>query len=222
MGIFISFEGPDGSGKTTQINLLGRWLRELGYDVLITREPGGTEIGDRIRAILLDPSHTEMCPEAEVLLFSAARAQIVREVIRPHLDGGGWVLCDRYADSTLAYQGYGRGLNLEVLRVITEFATDGLKPDLTVCLDLPVEEGLKRRRQARGAEWNRLDAEQLAFHRRVRQGYLDMAAADPGRWLVLDARQPVDVLQRVIRERLARRFHMPARAVDATEGSVAS
>lgn len=217
MGFFVTFEGPEGSGKTTQIRLLGDWLREQGLDVLITREPGGTAIGDRIRAILLDPAHKAMCPEAEALLFSAARAQIVREVIRPHLDRGGWVLCDRYADSTLAYQGYGRGLDLEMLRTITAFATDGLWPDVTVYLDLPVEEGLRRRQQAEGIEWNRLDAEQLAFHRRVREGYLEMAAADPQRWLVLDARQPIEAVQKAIRERLAARLRLPARASDTLE-----
>ncbi len=209
MGLFVSFEGPDGSGKTTQIRLLGEWLRARGHDVLVTREPGGTPIGDRIRAILLDPAHPEIRPEAEALLFSAARAQLVRQVIQPHLAAGGIVLCDRYADSTLAYQGYGRQLDLAVLRTITAFATAGLWPDLTVYLDLPVEEGLARRRQAETAGWNRLDAEQLAFHRRVREGYLAMATAEPERWLVLDARQSVDALQQAIRQRLIERLHLP-------------
>ncbi len=202
MGLFVTFEGPDGSGKTTQIRLLGEWLRGLGYDVLVTREPGGTPIGDRIRSLLLDPAHAEICPETEALLFSAARAQIVRQVIRPHLAADGVVLCDRYADSTLAYQGYGRQLDLTILRTITAFATDGLWPDVTVYLDLPVEEGLARRRRADAAQWNRLDAEQLAFHQRVREGYLAMAAAEPERWLVLDARQSVESLQQTIRKRL--------------------
>ncbi|MCD6289820.1 MAG: dTMP kinase [Anaerolineae bacterium] len=210
MGLFVTFEGPEGSGKTTQIRLLGEWLRARGYDVLVTREPGGTAIGDRIRDILLDPAHTEMYPEAEVFLFSAARAQLVREVIRPHLARGGLVLCDRYADSTLAYQGYGRGLDLKRLEAITEFATGGLRPDVIIYLDLPVEEGLARRQRARGGEWNRLDAEQLVFHRRVREGYLQMAAAEPHRWLVLDARQPIDSLQQAIRKRLAERLQLPA------------
>ena len=120
--MFITFEGPEGSGKTTQVALLAEWLRGQGRDVLTTREPGGTAIGDRVRSILLDPACTEMRAEAEVLLFSAARAQIVGQVIRPHLDRGGVVLCDRYADSTLAYQGYGRGLDLPMLAAITAFA----------------------------------------------------------------------------------------------------
>ncbi|MGC8779620.1 MAG: dTMP kinase, partial [Anaerolineae bacterium] len=141
MGRFITFEGGEGSGKTTQVRLLADWLVGQGYDVLTTREPGGTRIGDRIRALLLDPAYTEMRPETEILLFSAARAQIVGQVIRPHLARGGVVLCDRFADSTLAYQGYGRQLDLDVLRKITTFATGNLIPDLTICLDLPVEVG---------------------------------------------------------------------------------
>ncbi len=209
MSLFVTFEGPEGSGKTTQIGLLGEWLRGLGHDVLITREPGGTLIGDRIRAILLDLAHAEMCAEAEALLFSAARSQIVRQVIRPHLERGGVVLCDRYADSTLAYQGYGRGLDLTMLRAITAFATGELKPDLTVYLDLPVEQGLARKRRSATMEWNRLDAEQLAFHRRVREGYLEMAAAEPQRWLVVDARQPIELLQQAIQERVVERLHLP-------------
>lgn len=211
MGLFITFEGPEGSGKTTQIQLLGEWLSCRGYNVLITREPGGTPLGDRIRAILLSPEHRDMCPEAEALLFSAARSQLIRQVIQPHLDRGGVVLCDRYADSTLAYQGYGRGLDLAALQAITAFATGGLWPDLTIYLDLPVEEGLARRRRSATQEWNRLDAEQLAFHQRVREGYLRMAAASP-RWLVLDARQPIDSLQQVIREQVAKRCKLPISA----------
>lgn len=142
MSLFITFEGPEGSGKTTQIQLLAAWLREQGQTVLATREPGGTAIGDRVRAILLDSDHREMQAQTEILLFSAARAQIVGQIIRPHLAGGGVVLCDRFADSTLAYQGYGRQLDLATLRLITAFATGGLQPDLTFCLDLPVDVGL--------------------------------------------------------------------------------
>ena len=188
MSLFITFEGPEGSGKTTQLKLLAEWLREQGYDVLATREPGGTAISEAIRAILLDPARTEMRPEAEILLFSAARAQIVAQVIRPHLERGGIVLCDRYADSTLAYQGYGQRLDLEILRAITGFATGGLLPDLTIYLDIAIEEGLLRKAVQ---EWNRMEAQTLAFHQRVREGYLEMAAAEPERWLVVDASQPV-------------------------------
>ncbi|MCS7222091.1 MAG: dTMP kinase [Anaerolineae bacterium] len=214
MGLFITFEGPEGSGKTTQIQLLGEWLSCQGYNVLITREPGGTPLGDQIRAILLSPEHRDMCPEAEALLFSVARSQLVRQVIQPHLNKGGVVLCDRYADSTLAYQGYGRGLDLDMLGTIITFATGGLWPDLTIYLDLPVEEGLARRRQSTTLEWNRLDAEQLAFHQRVREGYLRMAAASP-RWLVLDARQPIELLQQAIREQVAKRCKLPISAFNS-------
>ena len=170
--------------------------------MVTTREPGGTRIGDGVRALLLDPAHTEMQPETEILLFSAARAQIVGQVIRPHLATGGIVLCDRFADSTLAYQGYGRRLPLETLRQITAFATGNLWPDLTVCLDLPVEVGLRRKRGGDQAEWNRMEREQLAFHERVRQGFLALAAAEPARWLVVDAVQPVDTVQAKIRDRI--------------------
>ncbi len=203
MGCFITFEGPEGSGKTTQIRLLARWLAEQGHAVRTTREPGGTRIGDAVRGILLNPEHTEMRPEAEILLFSAARAQIVGELIRPHLARGGVVLCDRFADSTLAYQGYGRRLDLATLRQITAFATGGLHPDLTVCLDLPVLEGLRRKQSGDLAEWNRMEREQLAFHERVRQGYLALAAAEPQRWLVVDATQSVGAVQESIRARVA-------------------
>lgn len=206
MGSFITFEGPEGSGKTTQVRLLAAWLAQMGHDVLTTREPGGTRIGDGVRALLLDPAHTEMRPETEILLFSAARAQIVGQVIRPHLAQGGIVICDRFADSTLAYQGYGRQLDLATLRQITAFATGNLIPDLSICLDLPVEEGLRRKRGGDTAEWNRMEREQLAFHERVRAGFLSLAAADPARWLVLDALQPVDRIQASIRERVTDRL----------------
>jgi len=199
VSLFITFEGPEGSGKTTQLKLLAEWLRERGCDVLATREPGGTAISEAIRAILLDPTRREMQPEAEILLFSAARAQIVAQVIRPHLQGGGIVLCDRYADSTLAYQGYGRGLDLDTLRTITAFATGGLVPDLTIYLDIAIEEGLRRKVPQ---EWNRLEAQALAFHQRVREGYLEMAAGEPDRWLEVDAFQPIADIQAAIRERI--------------------
>jgi len=204
VGLFITFEGPEGSGKTTQIELLAAWLQKQGHDVLITREPGGTPIGDRVRAILLDPAHTEMDPVTEVLLFSAARAQIVSQVIRPHLQKGSIVLCDRYAESTLAYQGYGRCLDLPTLRIITAFATGGLRPDLIIYLDIEVEEGLRRKQAAsrQGAEWNRLDAEELAFHQRVRAGYLEMAAAEPHRWLIVPAALSIEEIQQQIRARV--------------------
>ncbi|HID61922.1 MAG TPA: dTMP kinase [Anaerolineae bacterium] len=202
MGLFITFEGPDGSGKTTQAQLLYEYLQKRGYPVLLTREPGGTGIGDQIREVLHSLENTGMLPRTEILLYSASRAQLVGQIIRPHLARGAIVLCDRYADSTLAYQGYGHGLDLQVLQVITTFATGGLKPDLTIYLDIDVEEGLRRKLaayQAGEAEWNRMDQQELAFHRRVREGYLQMAAAEPERWVVIEAAQPPEVAQRTIR-----------------------
>jgi dTMP kinase len=203
MGLFITFEGPEGSGKTTQIRRLADWLGDQGREVLTTREPGGTRIGEAIREVLLSPAHTEMCAEAEILLFSAARAQIVRETLQPHLARGGVVLCDRFADSTLAYQGYGRLLDLDTLRQITLFATGGLVPALTICLDLPVVEGLRRKQGGDQAEWNRMERERLDFQERVRRGYLALAAAEPQRWFVLDAQREIEVIQAEIRQRVA-------------------
>lgn len=200
--MFITFEGPEGSGKSTQISLLATWLRERGRSVVTTREPGGTAIGDRIRRILLDPAVVEMEAETEVLLFSAARAQIVRQVILPALRRGDIVLCDRYADSTLAYQGYGHQLNLAQLRTITAFATQNLTPDLTVYLDIEVEVGLRRKAQGDASQWNRMEQRALAYHQRVRSGYLTMAAAEPGRWLVVDAAQSVSAVHEVVRHRV--------------------
>jgi len=204
-GIFITFEGPEGSGKTTQAHLLCDYLKGRGYPVILTREPGGTSIGDQIRAILHDVKNTEMLPTTEILLYSASRAQIVGQVIRPALEEGQIVLCDRYADSTMAYQGYGHGLDLRILRIITEFATGGLKPDLTFYLDIGVEEGLRRKREAYEAgraEWTRMDQKEVEFHRRVRAGYLEMAAAEPHRWVVIDASQSVEEIQETIRSRV--------------------
>jgi dTMP kinase len=207
MSLFITFEGPDGSGKTTQIELLAERLRDLEHDLLITREPGGSSIGDQVRAVVHDVKNLEMMRETEFLLYSASRAQLVRQLIRPHLERGGTVLCDRFADSSVAYQGYGRGLDLEMVRCINQFATGGLVPDLTIYLDLPVEVGLQRKESAHAAqagEWNRLDQQTLDFHRRVRQGYLTMAQADLDRWMVVDAAASIPDMQAAIRMRLER------------------
>ena len=209
MSLFVTFEGPDGAGKTTQIQLLTGHLQSQGYDVLCTREPGGTAIGDQIRQILHAVDNTAMSPAAEILLYSASRAQLVAQVIKPALAAGGIVLSDRYADSTYAYQGYGRELDLTALKMITEFATQNLRPDLTIYLDLPVEAGLKRKRQANIAgegEWNRMDQLTLDFHRRVRQGYLTMAQAEQTRWLVIDAEQSIGQIQRVICSAVAKKI----------------
>lgn len=195
--MFITFEGPDGSGKSTQIKLLAERLTALGQNVLLTREPGGTEISEQIRQVLHDLRNKAMQPRAEILLYSAARAQLVGEKIKPHLAAGGIVLSDRYADSTIAYQGYGHRLDLVTLRLITAFATDSLKPDLTLLFDLDAETGLRRRQHGSG-EWNRLDDYALAFHQRVRAGYLELARAEPERWVILDATKSVDVLQAAV------------------------
>jgi dTMP kinase len=207
MTCFITFEGPDGSGKTTQLQSLHRYLVRAGWPILLVREPGGTDIGDQIRAVLHDTRNVSMLPNAEVLLYSASRAQLVGQVIRPALEGGSVVLCDRYAEATMAYQGYGHRLDLELVQAITTFATGGLRPDLIVYLDIAVEEGLRRRKssfQAGEGEWNRMDQKELNFHRRARAGYLQMAAAEPERWFVLDATRSIASLQRSIRRRVKR------------------
>lgn len=198
--MFITLEGSEGCGKTTQAATLVEALRQRGYDVLAVREPGGTLIGDQVREVLTSLKNTGMLPRTEILLFQASRAQLVEEVIRPHLSKGGWVICDRYGDSTLAYQGYGYQLDLETLRQLVNFATGGLKPDLTFLLDLEVEEGLRRR--AAGGSWNRLDALSLDFYQRVRQGYLEMARNEPERWVVINAASPAEEIHQRILESL--------------------
>jgi dTMP kinase len=205
-GAFITFEGPEGSGKTSQMATLTEHLRQQGFAVFATREPGGTPIGDQVRTILMGLKNTEMQKRTEILLFQASRAQLVAQEIRPRLARGEIILCDRYADSTLAYQGYGyKEFSLEELRPLIDFATGGLKPDLTLLLDVDVEVGLQRR--AQDGEWNRLDAYALAFHQNVRQGYLEMAHAEPQRWVIVDASPPPGQVQKAIQaivlERLA-------------------
>lgn len=187
--MLITFEGLDGSGKTTQIHLLAAYLRNQGHDVILTREPGGTAIGDQIREVLHSLKNAEMHPRAELLLYTASRAQLVSQVIKPNLQAGTIVLCDRFIDSTLAYQGYGHGLDLDLLHTILDFATDGTHPHRTVYLEVSVEEGLNRRKKgaSQGEEWNRLDALAAEFHERVSHGYQQLIAAEPGRWLVVDA-----------------------------------
>jgi dTMP kinase len=198
--LFITFEGPEGSGKTTQIRTLADALAGQNVPVVTTREPGGTRIGNGVRALLLDPAHREMSVRAEALLFNAARAQLVDEVIRPALAAGSVVLCDRYADSTLAYQGYGHGQDLDALRRLIRFATGGLQPDLTVYLDIEARLGLERKQPG---EWNRMEAHALAFHEAVRAGYLALAAAAPERWLVVAATQPQEAIGQAIFARVA-------------------
>jgi dTMP kinase len=194
---FITLEGPEGGGKTLQARRLAQHLEALGHEIVLTREPGGTDIGDQIRKVLTLLENTAMDARTEFLLFSASRAQLVNERIRPQLARDRIVICDRFFDSSLAYQGYGQGLDLEMLRRVTEFATGGLVPDLTFLLDLDVEQGLRRRES--GGNWNRLDAYDLDFHRRVREGYLNLAQEEPQRWVLVDASQDAATVELAIR-----------------------
>jgi dTMP kinase len=206
--MFITLEGPEGSGKTSQIHPLAEFLRQQGYNnILTTREPGGTVIGDQIRSTLMDLRNSGMSPRTEILLFLAARAQFVDEIVRPALAEGRIVLSDRYADSTLAYQGYGHGIDLGILRQMLEFTTGGLQPDLTLLLDLDPVDGLHRRLNS-GGEWNRLDAYPREFHERVRAGYHDLVKAEPHRWVVIDASQPPDKVQAALREAILSRVQV--------------
>lgn len=204
--MFITFEGPDGCGKTTQIALLSEFLENQGYTVLRTREPGGTRIGEMIRDVLHNPQNKDMVFRTEILLYSASRAQLVEQVIRPALAEGKVVLCDRFFDSTLAYQGYGRGLDLDDLTRITRFAVGGLCPDMTVYIDIEPDEGLRRRQADSEAEWNRLDALELAFHERVHHGYLALIEKEPSRWIKIDGDQSVDAVQMDVRNAVTARI----------------
>jgi dTMP kinase len=206
--MFITLEGPEGSGKTSHVPALVAHLKEQGQAVFPTREPGGTSIGEQIRSVIHDLKNVEMHPRAETLLYQAARAQIVEQVIRPRLAAGEIVISDRYADSTIAYQGYGHQQDLEQVRALVRYATGGLAPDLTVLLDLDVELGLKRKTQD-GSEWNRLDAYTVDFHRRVRAGYLEMVSAEPRRWVVVDASQEWTRVQAALQDVILSR--LPAR-----------
>jgi dTMP kinase len=220
-GIFITLEGPEGAGKTTQGRLLADYLRAGGREVVSVREPGGTAIGERIRTLLLDPAHRDMAACTEMLLFAASRAQLVREVVAPALQAGRWVVCDRFVDASLAYQGVGRGLDVEVVRGVNAAATGGLAPDLTVLLDIDTATGLERARaktgvsaRTRGAG-DRMEQEVLAFHQRVREGFLSLAQKEPQRITVIDARGTVgavrDQIRRVVMEMLGGRGEGPGR-----------
>jgi dTMP kinase len=203
-GLFITFEGTEGSGKSTQISLLADYLRSEGRAFTLTREPGGTPIGDQVRKILLDPSNKALDPKAELLLYAASRVQHLAEKIIPALEAGQVVLCDRFSDATLAYQGYGRGLDIEVIRALDRIVTAGLHPHLTVLLDLDVVAGLSRargRNSSSGLEHEgRFENEDTAFHERVRQGYLALAKAEPDRIRVVNAaRTPAEVQKDVRR-----------------------
>ena len=197
--MFITLEGPEGSGKTSQLPALADHLRQAGFEVVVTREPGGTAVGDQIRDVLMNLENVSILPRTEILLFLAARAQHVEGLIRPALQAGKLVLCDRFGDSTLAYQGYGHQTDLDTLRFLLNYSTGGLKPDLTLLLDVPVKAGLSRKLD-NTQEWNRLDAYAEAFHERVRQGYLSLAEQEPARWVVIDATQGKGQVQEAMRE----------------------
>jgi dTMP kinase len=199
-GHFITFEGVEGCGKSTQIVLLQRYLEEAGYDAIATREPGGTPIAEAIREVLLHPGNEAMSPAAELLLYEAARAQLVHEVIRPALSRGAVVLCDRFADSTTAYQGAGRGLPMEEVLQLHRVATGGVWPELTFLIDLSPEEGLARARK-RGRQ-DRIEQESIAFHERVREGFLQLAEQAPQRITIIDGAQSVEAVHAAVRARV--------------------
>ncbi|HEY7410565.1 MAG TPA: dTMP kinase [Vicinamibacteria bacterium] len=205
---FLTFEGLEGCGKSTQAR---RLAEALGPAVVFTQEPGGTALGRDVRSLLLEHTHHDMAPAAEVLLYFADRAQHVAEVVRPALAAGRLVISDRYVDSSYAYQGYGRGLSLDLLRAVFELATGGLVPDLTVYLDVPVDEGLARAR-ARGRP-DRLESEERAFHERVREGYRSLIAADPQRWLVVDGCGDADAVFRAVRAAIEERLPLALHAL---------
>jgi dTMP kinase len=197
--MFITLEGPEGSGKTSHIPSLVEYLREKGHTVFPTREPGGTSIGEQIRAVIHDLKNVEMHPRTETLLYQAARAQIVEQVIKPRLALGEIVLSDRYYDSTIAYQGFGHQQDLEQVRALVKYATGGLVPDLTILLDVDVEEGLQRKKK-NNAEWNRMDDHAIQFYQRVRAGYLVMTKQEPKRWVIVDAGQKWESVQEALRK----------------------
>jgi dTMP kinase len=190
-GRFISFEGIDGCGKSTLLQVFSQWLTHAGVAHIATREPGGTHLGESIRELLLDPMHKGMSQATEVLLYSASRAQLIHEVIRPALNDGVWVLADRFSDATLAYQGFGRGLDLEKLRDLQEWATQGIMPHHTILLDCTLEVAASRL-QAKNNAPDRIESERQSFHRRVREGYLELARQTPQRFIVLDANLPLE------------------------------
>jgi len=201
MALFITLEGGEGSGKSVQSKALYRRLSELAVTALLTHEPGVTSLGEKIARWLKWAQNTDISPIAELLLFNASRAQLVTEVIRPNLESGKVVICDRYADSTIAYQGYGRGLDLQMVKAVNETGTLGLMPDLTVLLDIPAEAGLARKK---GKRQDRFEQEAIAFHHRVREGYLKLAAAEPERWLVVDATQSKKTIEDIIWDRVSK------------------
>ncbi|MBA7628782.1 Thymidylate kinase [subsurface metagenome] len=201
MSLFITFEGGEGSGKSVQAKALFRKLSRTAIPVFLTHEPGGTPFGRRIGRWLKWAQDTDISPLTELMLFNASRAQLVAEVIKPALASGKVVISDRYDDSTTAYQGYGRGLDLAMVKAINNAATSGLKPALAILLDIPVEAGLSR---LKGRERDRFEQETIAFHSRVQEGFLKLAADEPERWLVIDGTQPKEKIEEIIWQRVSR------------------
>ena len=199
-GIFISMEGPDGSGKSTQIELLKKYFSEKGYEIIITREPGGTKISEAIREIILNKEYTEMSYMTEALLYASARAQLVSEVIKPALEAGKAVISDRFVDSSAVYQGMARGLGVENVYKINEFALQGIMPELTIHLDLPAEVGISRKNDQK--ELDRMELEAIDFHERVAEGYRKLAALSPERIYTIDATQTIEVIHKKIVDKL--------------------
>lgn len=199
-GFFITFEGCEGCGKSTQARLLYTRLLDAKIPVILTQEPGGTPLGNRVRDLLKVKRNISISPLAELFLFVSCRAQLVTDVIKPSLASGHTVICDRFSDSTLVYQGYGRGLDLQLITAVNETATGGLVPDLTILLDTDPESGLKRKRNSKD---DRFEAEDLPFHRRIRDGYIEIAHKQPARWLTLEPGQPIERVSDIIWERIS-------------------
>lgn len=203
-GIFITMEGPDGSGKTTQIELLKKYLESKGYDIVITREPGGTAISEAIREIILNPDYKEMSHMTELLLYAAARAQLVNQVIKPALEDGKAVICDRFVESSAVYQGIGRGLGVETVYEVNSYALGDVKPKLTIFMDLDAEEGIKRKKNQ--TELDRMEMEDLSFHKRVVEGYRQLADLYPERIVPISATLPIEEIHSMIVEEVKTRF----------------
>lgn len=205
-GIFITLEGGDGSGKTTMIQRLAKFMEEEGYPVITTREPGGIEISEKIRSIILDPAHTSMDARTEALLYAAARRQHLVEKVKPAIGQGAIVLCDRFVDSSLVYQGFARGIGIEEVASINRFAVDDWEPDATFYLDIEPELGLARINASRGAEMDRLDMESISFHHKVREAYLELARKFPERITIVDASPAPEQVEQVLKDLLKKRF----------------
>lgn len=205
-GIFITMEGPDGSGKTTQIELLKKYLEDKGYDIVITREPGGTKISEAIREIILNTEYQEMSHMTELLLYAAARAQLVNQVIKPALEEGKAVICDRFVESSAVYQGIGRGLGVDTVYKVNNYALGGIVPMLTIFMDLDAEDGIKRKKNQTALD--RMEMEDLSFHKRVVEGYRQLAQLYPERIYPVDALLPVDTIHTMIVEEVEKRMSM--------------